>query len=80
MSGVAQLEQLPQFYGGIVADPMGLGKTLSMIALIACDVRVDDSDLASLPRVDDEESSGKTLVIVPAPCRFIIARDKFHRN
>ncbi|KAH7303098.1 SNF2 family N-terminal domain-containing protein [Stachybotrys elegans] len=67
VSGVSQVEQPPQFYGGIVADPMGLGKTLSMIALIACDVRVDDSDPVSLPEIDVEESSGKTLVIVPAP-------------
>ncbi|KAI5465359.1 SNF2 family N-terminal domain-containing protein [Mariannaea sp. PMI_226] len=67
VSGAIQSEQPPQFYGGIVADPMGLGKTLSMIALIAYDVRVDDSDPVSLSGVDVEESSGKTLVIVPAP-------------
>ncbi|KAH6880475.1 SNF2 family N-terminal domain-containing protein [Thelonectria olida] len=67
VSGVSQAEQPPQFYGGICADPMGLGKTLSMIALIACDLRVDDADPASLPGVDIEESSGKTLVILPPP-------------
>ncbi|RBA13266.1 hypothetical protein FPRO05_13693 [Fusarium proliferatum] len=67
VSGTMQVEQPPQFYGGIVADPMGLGKTLSMIALVACDVRAEDIEPSSLPGVDIEVSSGKTLIIVPAP-------------
>ncbi|SCV57371.1 related to global transactivator [Fusarium fujikuroi] len=67
VSGAMQVEQPPQFYGGIVADPMGLGKTLSMIALVACDVRAEDIEPSSLPGVDMEVSSGKTLIIVPAP-------------
>ncbi|EWG53328.1 hypothetical protein FVEG_11784 [Fusarium verticillioides 7600] len=67
VSGAVQVEQPPQFYGGIVADPMGLGKTLSMIALVACDVRAEDIEPSSLPGVDVEVSSGKTLIIVPAP-------------
>ncbi|KAF5536493.1 alpha-1,6-mannosyltransferase subunit [Fusarium napiforme] len=67
VSGAAQVEQPPQFYGGIVADPMGLGKTLSMIALVASDVRAEDIEPSSLPGVDIEVSSGKTLIIVPAP-------------
>ncbi|KAF5549124.1 global transactivator [Fusarium mexicanum] len=67
VSGAVQVEQPPQFYGGIVADPMGLGKTLSMIALVACDVRAEDLEPSSLPGVDIEVSSGKTLIIVPAP-------------
>ncbi|KAF4947614.1 hypothetical protein FGADI_10295 [Fusarium gaditjirri] len=67
VSGAMQVEQPPQFYGGIVADPMGLGKTLSMIALVACDVRAEDIEPSSLPGVDIEVSSGKTLIIVPAP-------------
>lgn len=33
----AQIDPPPQFRGGILADHMGLGKTLSMIALIASD-------------------------------------------
>ncbi|KAG7404212.1 Helicase-like transcription factor [Fusarium oxysporum f. sp. rapae] len=67
VSGAVQVEQPPQFYGGIVADPMGLGKTLSMIALVACDVRAEDIEPSLLPGVDIEVSSGKTLIIVPAP-------------
>ncbi|KAH7236497.1 SNF2 family N-terminal domain-containing protein [Fusarium tricinctum] len=67
VSGAMQVEQPPQFYGGIVADPMGLGKALSMIALVACDVRAEDIEPSSLPGVDIEVSSGKTLIIVPAP-------------
>ncbi|KAK7575420.1 hypothetical protein V3481_017380 [Fusarium oxysporum f. sp. vasinfectum] len=67
VSGAVQVEQPPQFYGGIVADPMGLGKTLCMIALIACDVRAEDSEPSLLPGVDIEVSSDKTLIVVPAP-------------
>ncbi|KAG4282308.1 hypothetical protein FPRO06_08981 [Fusarium proliferatum] len=67
VSGAVQVEQPPQFYGGIVADPMGLGKTLSMIALVACDVRAEDTEPSLLPGVDIEVSSGKTLIVVPAP-------------
>ncbi|KAK1964623.1 hypothetical protein LY78DRAFT_704248 [Colletotrichum sublineola] len=33
ISGCHQSEEPPQFYGGIIADQMGLGKTLTMIAL-----------------------------------------------
>ncbi|KAK3368855.1 SNF2 family N-terminal domain-containing protein [Lasiosphaeria ovina] len=45
----------PQFCGGIVADPMGLGKTLTMIALIAADKQ-------SVP-----SSSPPSLILVPPP-------------
>ncbi|KAI1501806.1 SNF2 family N-terminal domain-containing protein [Biscogniauxia marginata] len=67
VSDAHQKEEPPQFYGGIVADPMGLGKTLSMIALIASDIYLDYTDLSSLSRADSEESSERTLVIVPPP-------------
>ncbi|KAH6974576.1 SNF2 family N-terminal domain-containing protein, partial [Ilyonectria sp. MPI-CAGE-AT-0026] len=67
ISGAYQMQEPDQFYGGIVADPMGLGKSLSMIALIACDVHPHDNDPSSRPAVDREESSGQTLVIVPPP-------------
>ena len=70
VSGAQQPEEPPQFYGGIVADPMGLGKTLSMIALIASDIHLDYKDLSSLPGANIKKSSGQTLVIVPPSCRF----------
>ncbi|KAK5987284.1 SMARCA3-like protein [Cladobotryum mycophilum] len=65
ISATNQVKEPPQFYGGIVADPMGLGKTLSMIALIARDLHLDENDHSSLSEVDKETSSGCTLVIVP---------------
>lgn len=37
ISNIAQPNEPSQFRGGIIADPMGLGKTLTMIALIATD-------------------------------------------
>lgn len=70
ISGSYQMQEPDQFYGGIVADPMGLGKSLSMIALIAYDVHPHDNDPSSRPAVDREESSGQTLVIVPPPCKL----------
>ena len=70
VSGAQQPEEPSQFYGGIVADPMGLGKTLSMIALIASDIHLDYTDPSSLSGANIEKSSGRTLVIVPPPCRF----------
>ena len=68
ISGAHQMDEPPEFYGGIIADPMGLGKTLTMIALIATDIEVINSrsnDNAS--GVHGESSSGQTLVIVPPP-------------
>lgn len=68
VSNECQSEEPPQFYGGIIADPMGLGKTLSMIALIACDLQIDLNNKSSLSRADSVESSGRTLIIVPPSC------------
>lgn len=62
-----QKEQPENFQGGIIADPMGLGKTLTMIALAASDLM-----WASMaPRGNKEFASvGQTLVVVPPPRMF----------
>ncbi|KAL7824115.1 SNF2 family N-terminal domain-containing protein [Trichoderma gracile] len=67
VSGAAQAEQPQQFYGGIIADSMGLGKTLSMISLIASDLLVNKNDPNSIIGANSEESSGRTLIVVPPP-------------
>ncbi|KAL7799056.1 SNF2 family N-terminal domain-containing protein [Trichoderma ceciliae] len=67
VSNSVQTEAPQQFYGGIIADPMGLGKTLSMISLIATDLLVDRNDPSSVTGADAEESSGRTLIVVPPP-------------
>ncbi|KAF4985603.1 hypothetical protein FDECE_16440 [Fusarium decemcellulare] len=67
VSNTYQSDEPPQFYGGVIADPMGLGKSLSMIALIACDLQLDLGDPSSLSGADAEKSSGRTLVVVPPP-------------
>ncbi|UKZ46479.1 hypothetical protein TrVGV298_000683 [Trichoderma virens] len=67
VSDEAQAESPQQFYGGIIADPMGLGKTLSMISLIASDLLVDRNDPNSITGANAEESSGRTLIVVPPP-------------
>ena len=75
VSDTYQTDEPLQFYGGIVADPMGLGKTLSMISLIASDIDLDHTDPSSLSGADTEESSGRTLVIVPPPCKLATAKN-----
>ncbi|KAK3495760.1 SNF2 family N-terminal domain-containing protein [Neurospora crassa] len=64
ISGSHQKEQPENFQGGIIADPMGLGKTLTMISLAASDLM-----WASMaPRGNKEFASvGQTLVVVPPP-------------
>ena len=65
ISNASQTEEPPQFYGGIIADPMGLGKTLSMIALIAADLT--GYHYGKFASIDDDVSNKTTLVIVPPP-------------
>ncbi|KAK6700392.1 hypothetical protein SNK05_013203 [Fusarium graminearum] len=63
VSEASQLEEPPQCYGGIVADPMGLGKTLTMIALVATDL---DSEISNDNGGDEFHSKVlTTLVVVP---------------
>ncbi|ROW16619.1 hypothetical protein VPNG_01634 [Cytospora leucostoma] len=68
VNGAYEREEPPALRGGIVADPMGLGKTLTMIALAASDVDMAKS------QGDDfyDHEVGKnyvnaTLIIVPPP-------------
>lgn len=56
-------DQPPEFCGGIVADPMGLGKTLSMIALTATDY----SEMFRSTSIDPKLGRLPTLIIVPPP-------------
>lgn len=61
----------PPFYGGIIADPMGLGKTLPMVALAASDLEpgaavVTEYDLLNVSE-DPMPTVSATLVIVPQP-------------
>ncbi|KAK5653426.1 hypothetical protein OQA88_8911 [Cercophora sp. LCS_1] len=66
ISNARQADEPPPFYGGIVADPMGLGKTLAMIALIASDAYNPMLDYSeNLSGVLGAESSEITLIIVP---------------
>lgn len=71
VSDAHQPEEPDQFYGGIVADPMGFGKTLTMIALAATDHEIPTSPTFSKPNFRDEAikttdyASPQTLIIVP---------------
>jgi SWI/SNF-related matrix-associated actin-dependent regulator of chromatin subfamily A3 len=63
------MEEPPQFYGGIIADPMGLGKTLSLTSLIAYDAEISGN--ASPPTgIHAVDSSDQTLVVVPPPREY----------
>ncbi|KXJ88105.1 SNF2 family N-terminal domain-domain-containing protein [Microdochium bolleyi] len=71
VSNSCQPEEPPQFYGGIVADTMGLGKTLTMISLVTTDHENDQQE-DHLQGFDAGESyrrltTSATLIIVPPP-------------
>ncbi|RSL97570.1 hypothetical protein CDV31_012983 [Fusarium ambrosium] len=65
ISNASQPEEPPQCYGGIIADPMGLGKTLTMIALAATDSNRNNTDMDTSE--DFQLSVSTTLVVVPPP-------------
>jgi SWI/SNF-related matrix-associated actin-dependent regulator of chromatin subfamily A3 len=59
--------------GGILADGMGLGKTLTMIASIIASIpQLEQSDMAKAPPKDANMMAStpvkSTLVIVPSIC------------
>jgi hypothetical protein len=68
----------PPFYGGIIADPMGLGKTLTMIALAATDLELESSLITEEDMLNDpdnvKQSSSATLIIVPPGCMARLPR------
>ena len=68
ISEAHQTEEPQQFYGGIIADPMGLGKTLAMISLAATDLG-NDNDFKMYMDVDGDDKCyvSATLVIIPPP-------------
>ncbi|KAF2638471.1 hypothetical protein P280DRAFT_551575 [Massarina eburnea CBS 473.64] len=62
-----QSEPPQQCHGGIIADPMGLGKTLTMIALAANDFAAVTEDRIGWKQSDDLIPVEATLIIVPQP-------------
>jgi len=71
ITNTSQLWEPSPFRGGILADFMGLGKSCSMIALIASDFQND-----ALPRFVSPPITLKampevltTLLVVPLPCK-----------
>lgn len=68
ISGVCETEEPPPLRGGIIADPMGLGKTLTMIALAASDLDKVQYEAVSAYEVEgDMYQADATLIIVPPP-------------
>ncbi|KAL6352222.1 hypothetical protein LRP88_14427 [Fusarium phalaenopsidis] len=65
ISNAYQAEEPPQCYGGIIADPMGLGKTLTMITLAAADLDRDNTDMDTSE--DGQSRVAATLIVVPPP-------------
>ncbi|GAW27260.1 putative SWI SNF-related matrix-associated actin-dependent regulator of chromatin subfamily A member 3-like 3 [Rosellinia necatrix] len=68
ISRLYQPEEPPNFFGGIIADPMGFGKTLTMISLVATDKEAEEmADIC----MDDSETHkpdiAATLVVIPPP-------------
>ncbi|OCL07433.1 hypothetical protein AOQ84DRAFT_377686 [Glonium stellatum] len=71
ISGKTQTSKPPDFCGGILADPMGLGKSLSMISLIANDSSNSfqnmSNGLNNTRRCETGYFTNATLLIVPLP-------------
>ncbi|KAF0326651.1 WD domain-containing protein, partial [Colletotrichum asianum] len=67
VSETHQVEEPPQFYGGIIADPMGLGKTLTMIALAANDLEEGISATDQEWNANNDPYVKATLIIIPPP-------------
>ncbi|KAK0630872.1 SNF2 family N-terminal domain-containing protein, partial [Bombardia bombarda] len=68
ISGAYQEHEPTQFRGGVVGDPMGLGKSLSMIALVAMDAKGERSRRVSQGDGNvAEPATMPSLVIVPPP-------------
>ncbi|KAM0247854.1 hypothetical protein ACHAP5_003866 [Fusarium lateritium] len=65
ISNASQTEEPSQCFGGIVADPMGLGKSLTMIALIATDL--EGADYHMQTGQEDDLDVQATLIVVPPP-------------
>ncbi|KAH6967255.1 P-loop containing nucleoside triphosphate hydrolase protein [Fusarium venenatum] len=63
VSDASQVQEPPQCYGGIVADPMGLGKTLTMIALVATDM--NNQNLNDNSGEEFHQTVPTTLIVVP---------------
>ncbi|KAJ3569743.1 hypothetical protein NPX13_g5978 [Xylaria arbuscula] len=71
ISHVCQPEEPLNFYGGIIADPMGFGKTLTMISLVATDGEAEETaDVYIEESESDKPEIAATLVIIPPPCKF----------
>lgn len=73
ISGSLDAEQPPPFSGGIIADPMGLGKTLTVIAMAASDLDHARGQASNIhgPGVNGH-STAATLIVVPPPCESLI--------
>lgn len=53
------------FKGGILADQMGLGKSLSMLALIASDIEASNLQANAVATSHKQQSAKSTLLVVP---------------
>lgn len=58
--------QPPEFRGGLLADSMGLGKSLSMLSLITANQCGDTEDIPTNPNTVAVKT---TLLVVPFTCK-----------
>ncbi|KAK5627398.1 hypothetical protein RRF57_003113 [Xylaria bambusicola] len=61
-------EEPLNFFGGIIADPMGFGKTLTMISLVAMDKEREELSNVNIDETEAHKPDvTATLVIIPPP-------------
>ncbi|TRX91711.1 hypothetical protein FHL15_007493 [Xylaria flabelliformis] len=68
ISRLCQPEEPLNFFGGIIADPMGFGKTLTVISLVATDKESGEmADICTEYPETHKPDVAATLVIIPPP-------------
>ena len=65
ISGMKQMTRPDQFQGGLLIDAPGLGKSLSILALISSDAESEGQNVLNLA------PSSTTLLVVPKTCKLL---------
>lgn len=61
----------PPFHGGILADPPGLGKSLTMLSLVSRDLSLSAGSEESPSGVEPPATQAhSTLIVVPPACKL----------